>query len=252
MRVRFSNASLWKWAVVLVIVLGTSVGLVRALTMDSAPVEIYVQNSSGSGARLRVPVEYLPSRDDRAGGLSDGLIRLLASYPDMSPAARRGDDSKRSDYSIQPLRFETLVQIRAAAPNSIAVIFSDRVKHEHLVRDANEPGFSMYRAVWAGQTREYLVPIDQDRKYGPIGTVFDCGPYVDSSMTKRLWSVCVGHVQPIDRFYVEYEIPRQAVDQWREVENRVLSLIRSFVVDCFEGPELDGGNEPDKFHECKF
>lgn len=225
-----------------------SPGLSRRFVKDMTPVEIYLQHPNGAGTRLRIPAAYMQWGEDRAGGVSDGMVVLVAVYPEMTPVALSQNPDK-AEFSIHPLRFDNLIHIRSSLPDGIKRIFADSANPATLIKHHDTPGFSLYRAKFAGQTNEYLVPIVQVS--GGTDVVFDCGPYLDSDMTKRLWGVCAAHVQATDRIMVVYKVPRRAVDRWREVHEKVMTLFRSFVVDCFEGGNLKKGDRPDHLYPCQ-
>lgn len=226
-----------------------SPGLTRRFVKDMTPVEIYLQNAQGAGTRLRIPAAYMQWSEDREGGVSDGMVVLVAVYPQMIPVALSQNPDK-GEFSIDPLRFDNLIHLRPSSPDGIKRIFAEPVNPETLIPDGGTPGFLMYRADFAGQTREYLVPIVQGGTSGATGVVLDCGPYLDIKANKRLWGVCDVHVQATDRLIIVYDVPRRGVDRWHEVHEKVMILFRSFVVDCFDGPKLKRGDRPDQLYPC--
>ena len=227
-----------------------SPGLTRRFVKEMTPVEIYLQHAQGAGTRLRIPAAYMQWSEDRAGGVSDGMVVLVAVYPEMTPVALSQNPDK-GEFSIDPLRFDSLIHIRPSLPDGIKRIFAESVNPTTLIRHHDTPGFSLYRAEFAGQTREYLVPIAQGGTSDATDVVFACGPYLDNDVTKRLWGQCDVHAQATDRIIVVYDVPGGALDRWYEVHEKVMTLFRSLVVDCFEGPKLKGGDRPDELYPCQ-
>lgn len=227
-----------------------SPGLTRRFAKDMTPVEIYLQHAQGAGTRLRVPAAYMQWSEDRARGVSDGMVVLAAVYPEMMPVALSQNPDK-AEFSVDPLRFDNLIHIRPSLPDGIKRIFAESINPTTLIPDGGTPGFLMYRADFAGQTREYLFPIVQGGTSDATDVVFACGPYLDRDAKKRLWGQCDVHVQATDRLIVVYDVPRGALDRWQEVHEKVMTLFRSFVVDCFNGPKLKKGDTPDQLYPCQ-
>jgi hypothetical protein len=215
------------------------------------PVEIYLRNAQGAGTRLRIPAAFMQWSDDRRGGLNDGTVVMVVVYPGMAPVAKSGGVGG-AEFSIHPLKFDSLVHIRGVAPGSLQRIFADSVNLRNRVVDAGIPGFQVYRVDRAGQLREYLVPDARSDGTGGFAAVLDCGPFIDRDVSKRLWGICDAYVQPTDRILIKYGVPRRGLDQLHDVEAKVESLMRGLIVDCFDGAKLPQGDEPREFHECSY
>lgn len=215
-------------------------------------VSLFLQDSGGAGINFAIPRAYLPASEDRHGGNSGGLIVVRATYPEMSPVDRRKDgyaSAELREISIRPLQFDPDIWIRSGRSDSVRKIFARNANQDSLVPDAGMPGFLVYRFKWAGNINEYLMPIDRvgaDAR----ATFVDCGPYLDAALTKPIKGICSAYVQQSDRTYLVYGIPRRALDQWQDMEVRVLKLTNSFVVSCFEGSLLAPNEEPDSTHPC--
>jgi hypothetical protein len=82
-------------------------------------------------------------------------------------------------------------------------------------------------------------------------TFVDCGPYLDAALTTPIKEFCSAYVQHSDPTYIVYDIPRRALDQWHDMEERVLKLTNGFVAGCFEDPPLAPDDDPDNTHPCE-
>jgi hypothetical protein len=213
-------------------------------------VELYLQNSRGAGTRLRIPAAYMQWRDDRKGGVSDSIIALVAVYPEMIPYASLSRDERRKfqnwEIDAQPLRFDPLIHLRDAIPGTLDRLhFSDRlVLANRVVSD--ERSFITYRANFAGTVKGYFVPSQQIE----AGPVLECLPLPPGTTADTCRTNCLAYAQYSDRMLLVYSVPRRSIDQWREIDGKVRALIKSFVVDCFEGPPLSDGDAPENFHIC--
>lgn len=216
-------------------------------------VSLFMQNSGGAGTKFAIPPAYLPALEDRGGGNSGGLIVVRATYPELSPIDRRRDgyaSAELREISIRPLQFDSDISIRSGGPDSVRAILASDANQDSLVPEAGKPGFLVYRFKWAGKINEYLLPVDRAGADARAAFV-DCGPYLDADPTKPVNGICSAYVQHSDRTYIVYSIPRRALDQWHDMEEKVLRLINSFVVSCFEGSQLAPDQEPDSTHPCK-
>lgn len=222
---------------------------VRGFVTDMEPVELYSQNGRGAGTRLRIPAAYMQWQDNRKGGL-DRLIALIAVYPEMTPYAVLPREERRRfetwEIAQSPLRFDPLIHVRAALPRSL-----DRLHFSEFLAPANrvtseEASFIAYRASWAGATRDYFVPAEQP-KSGPI---LQCLPLPAGSTAGSTHTNCTAYAQFSDRMLITYTVPRRDIDQWRAIDEKVRALIKTFVVDCFDGPVLPEGDAPTDFHAC--
>lgn len=168
----------------------------------------------------------------------------------MSPVDRRRDASAElREISIRPLQFDPEIWIRSGRSDTVRAILASDANQESLVPEAGKPGFLVYRFRWAGKINEYLVPIDRAGAEARP-TFVDCGPYLDDDLAKPVNGICSAYVQHSDRTYIVYSIPRRALDQWHDMEEKVLTLTNSFVVSCFEGSPLVPDEEPENTHSC--
>ena len=222
---------------------------VRGFVKDMEPVELYSQNGRGAGTRLRIPAAYMQWQDNRKGGL-DRLITLIAVYPEMTPYALLPREERRKfetwEIARRPLRFDPLIHVRAALPQGL-----DRLHFSEFLEPANrvtsdESSFIAYRASWAGVTRDYFVPVKQDKS----GAALECLPLPAGSTAESTHTNCTAYVQFSDRILITYTVPRRDIDQWRAIDEKVRALIKAFVVDCFDGPVLPDGGVPTNFHAC--
>ena len=217
------------------------------------PVNLFLQNAGGAGIEFAIPLAYLPAHEDRRGGNSGGLIIIRATYPEMSPVDRRRDgyaNAELREISIRPLQFDPDIWIMSGRPDTVHTVLASDANQDSLVPDAGKPGFLVYRFKWAGQINEYLVPIDRAGAEARP-TFVNCGPYLDTDLAKPIKGICWAYVQHSDRTYIRYSIPRRALDQWQDLEERVLKLTNSFVVSCFEGPQLAPNADPENTHSCE-
>jgi hypothetical protein len=213
------------------------------------PVEIYLRNGQGAGTRLRIPAAFMQWSEDRQGGLNDETVVMVVVYPDMAPVTKSGG-VKGAEFSIHPLKFDSLVHIEGVAPGSVEAIFARVLTPANRVVDAGIPGFQVYRVKRSGQLREYLVPEPRSDGTKGFATVLDCGPFIDGNLSKRVWWVCDAYVQPTDRLMIMYGLPQRGIDQLHEVEAKMEVFMRRLVVDCFDGKNLTPGDEPQEFYEC--
>lgn len=216
-------------------------------------VSLFLQNLGGAVTNFAIPLAYLPALEDRRGGNSGGLIIVRATYPEMSPVDRRGDGSASAELreiSTRPLQFDPDIWIRSGRSDSVRAIFASAVNQDSLVPSAGVAGFFVYRFMQGGKINEYLVPIDRAGA-DARATFVDCGPHLDADLVKPIKGICSAYVQQSDRTYIVYNIPRRALDQWQDVEERVLELTNSFVVSCFEGTQLAPDDEPENTHSCE-
>lgn len=222
---------------------------VRGFVTDMEPVELYSQNGRGAGTRLRIPAAYMQWRDNRKGGLHR-LIALIAVYPEMTPYALLSREEQRKfvtwEIARRPLRFDPLIHVRAVLPESLGRLhFSEFLQPANRVT-SDEAAFIAYRASWAGVTRDYFVPAEQEKS----GPVLQCLPLPAGSTAESSHTNCTAYAQFNERMLITYTVPRRDIDQWRAIDERVRALIRTFVVDCFDGPVLPEGDVPTDFHAC--
>jgi hypothetical protein len=217
------------------------------------PVSLSLQNSGGAGVEFAIPRAYLPASQDHRGGNSGGLIVVRATYPEMSPVDRRRDQDASAELreiSIRPLQFDPDIWIRSGRSDTVRAIFASNANQASLVSGNGRPGFLVYRFEWAGKINEYLLPVDRAGA-DARATFVDCGPYLDAALATPIKGICSAYVQHRDRTYLVYDIPRRALDQWHDVEERVLKLTNSFVAGCFEGSLLAPDEDPENTHPCE-
>jgi hypothetical protein len=221
---------------------------VRGFVKDMEPVELYVQNGRGAGTRLRIPAAYMQWKDNRKGGMHR-LIALIAVYPEMVPYALLSPEERRKfqawELPHHPLRFDPLIHVRTAVPESLDLYFSEFLEPANRVT-SEEASFVAYRAKWAGVTRDYFVPVEQHKSR----PVLQCLPLPAGSTAGSTHTNCTAYAQFSDRMLITYTVPRREIDQWHAIDEKVRALIKSFVVDCFDGRVLPEGDVPTDFHAC--
>ena len=252
-----SRSNYW---VVACVVVASAIGLgwhswspivpAREFVADMEPVEIYLRNAQGAGTRLRIPASFMQWSNDRKGGLNDETVVMVVVYPAMAPVAKSGG-VKGAEFSIHPLKFDSLVHLEGVGPGSVEARFARVLIPANHVADAGVPGFQVYRVMRSGQLREYLVPDARSDGTKGFATVLDCGPFVDRDLSKRVWWVCDAYVQPNDRLMIMYGLPQRGVDQLHEVETKMESFMRGLIVDCFDGKGFSEGDEPREFYKCR-
>jgi hypothetical protein len=216
------------------------------------PVSLLLQHPNGAGINFAIPLAYLPASEDRRGGDSGGLIIVRATYPEMSPIDRRRDgyaSTELREISIRPLQFDPEIWIRSSESDSVRAILAGNAGQDSMAPEAGMPGFLVYRFKWAGKINEYLVPTDRAGAEAHA-TFVDCGPYLDADLARPINGICSAYVQHSDRTFIVYSIPRRALDQWQDMEEKVLTLTNSFVVSCFEGSPLEPDEQPQNTHSC--
>ena len=228
----------------------------RGFVKNLDPVELYLQNGYGVGTSFRIPAAYMQWREDRNGGNVGGMIALIVVYPDMTPYALLSRDERRKfeegNISEDELRFDPLIRLASAVPESLELKFSDVLLEENIVADLAGGGLVQYRATRLGVTKDYLTPTPPaQQKQSPYitGPVFECVPIQPG--TER-HTRCIVNAQFSDRLLLSYSIPRRSIDQWQEVDDRIRSLVKSYIAGCFEGPVLKGDDEIEQLHACEF
>jgi len=221
----------------------------RQFVGDMEPVEIYLRNAQGAGTRLRIPAAFMQWANDRRGGINDETVVMVVVYPGMAPVAKSGG-VKGAEFSIHPLKFDSLVHIEGVAPGSVERMFADVLTPANHVVNAGIPGFQVYRVDRPGQLREYLVPEPRGDGTKGFATVLDCGPFIDRDLSKRVWWVCDAYVQPTDRLMIMYGLPQRGVDQIHEVETKMEPFMRGLIVDCFDGKNLSQDDKPREYYAC--
>jgi hypothetical protein len=225
---------------------------------DATPVEFFIQNVEGQGVHIAIPKVYL-TKFQRTGRL-DNLLFLDVVFPYMTPREpfRRtlrdmlDDISKAVDegstsHQMKP-EYRDLegtwfgdVRLSGSTPSLVSKALVYEVSRHEPSNDGSEPTFRHYRYdVGNSATAEdLLVPVEQ-----PVQTPiwFACRPQ----------SSCVARTLIGDRIHVSYNIGKENIGQWRDLDAKVRSWVRGFVVDCFEGPPLKPGEKPAAFYPCPF
>jgi hypothetical protein len=221
-------------------------------------VELLIQNVEGQGVRFAFPASYL-AKFQREGGL-ETTIFLEIYFPDMRPPQpvqrtlqelvgevfRDLDEAKglKQESPEDKDREDTWfggVRLMGATLDRIVQARDYDVSRYEQYADDSEPGFIHYRRDTGNSATavDLLVPADQA---ATIAIWFECRPF-SSCMARTLFG---------DRVHLSYNIGRQSIGQWRELDARVRLWLHDFVVDCFEGARLTAGNEPAQTHPCPF
>jgi hypothetical protein len=230
------------------------------------PVEITFQNASGHGIRLAIPRAYL----DR-NSWDDTFVALKGvQFPDMLPPPPRrklrevvkaleghGQPSTvenllkewERDYpkheDQEPLHYSGRITISPGIPEGTSRMIDSHVLRHPEYDDPLEPGFRHYRQANRDGTvaREYLIPREE----------FDARSiWIDCFSRDRPRRMCKVWTKFGDRLSLQYTIPRTDITFWREADSKVRSLVRQFVVDCFEGAQLEANQQPSTTYPCRF
>jgi hypothetical protein len=209
------------------------------------PVDVYVQARQGHGVAFTVPAAYLKS--PRRGGVTTATW-ILAVYPDMSPyylLPREEREFLKQGQYIIGIRVQP-----TATDQTVQAIFADDVNVETFVSGAKVLGFDVYRNKRSGKVDEFLVPEVGGGSPGNLVRVIDCGPYLDEALTKRFFGICTAHVQPADGFYLYYDVARDYLPHWQEVERKTVELLKQFNMRCYRA-DLKEGEAPDETYPCE-
>jgi hypothetical protein len=187
--------------------------LVFGLARSSGGVDVYLQNTDGSGTRLSVPSQYL-STDAHERGNAVNYVGLDILASDL------GLDHETD--------FHLFITLRSKSPLAMAKV-SEAVRSRNFRGDAPIDGFELYRVSKGTGTNEFMRPktANGDR------TIFDCGPYV-AELSRPLHDRCTGFVSSTDRFDVFYKVPRDHMREWQSIEQEILALVATMVADCFQ------------------
>jgi hypothetical protein len=215
------------------------------------PVEILFQSLDGRGTRLSIPAAYMHWSDNRKPGLQWN-IAFLAVYPEMTPytlldaQGRKALD--RAEAAGGELRYDLLGHITVANPDSIARFLQDMLSRKNVTFLGEQNGFQVYRQKVANSLNDYLIPVDAPKT--PT-RYMQCGAMTDEQLAKakRLYG-CQMHVQYSDRLSFDYHLAGAARAQWPEIDRRMVELLRTFVIDCFEGAKLKPGDPLPATHSC--
>lgn len=227
--------------------------------VDSSPlpsrsmesVEILFQSLAGRGTRLSIPAAYMHWADDRKPGLNWN-IAVLVVYPEMTPYTLLDANGRaalhRAETAGGALHYDLLAHITVASLDSVDRFLENTLHRDNINFLGEQNGFFVYRQKVASSLNDYLIPVDAPktpRRY------MQCGAMTDEQLAKakRLYG-CQMHVQFSDRLSFDYHLPGAARAQWPEIDRRMVELLRSFVVDCFEGPKLKPGDPMPATHPC--
>jgi len=215
------------------------------------PVSIILQAPNGRGVRLSIPAAYMHYRDNRLGGLQNTIIALLLVYPEMTPLALESatDQDKLRDWKFPEgeLRFASLIHLNMAVPQSVDLL-KGGINSKYTTAAGMEGEFVRYRKKVATRYYDYLVPPNDNG----VSRVAECAGMSEPELqTASQLFKCSIHVQLSDRLQIDYGVPRSKLSYWRAVDEKVVALISSFIVDCFEGELLSPGEAPPATHECR-
>lgn len=187
--------------------------LAFGLARGSGGVDVYLQNTDGSGTRVSVPSQYLSSDAHERGNAVNYV----------------GLDIQASDLGLDhESDFHLFVTLRSKSPLATAK-FSEAVRSRNFRGNAPIDGFELYRVSKGTGTDEFMRP----KTAAGDRTIFDCGPYV-AELSKPLHDRCTGFVSSTDHFDVFYKVPRDQMKQWQSIEQEILALVATMVADCFE------------------
>jgi hypothetical protein len=237
-------------------------------TESAELIETTLQNSLGQGVRLAIPRAYL----DRHSWDSTFVALKGVQFPDMLPPPPRrtlrqvtqslgqkgepatienilneweADGPKHEDQG--PLHYSGWIWITDGLPTGRAAMIDRFILRYPEYDDATEPGFRHYRHANNDGivVQEYLIPREE---FDARSVWLDCSPRDRYGPRTRcsLW-ISFG-----DRLGLQYTIPRSDIALWREVDVKVKALVRQFIVDCFDGPKLEPGEQPSSSYPCQF
>jgi hypothetical protein len=217
-----------------------------------APVRVELRDRD-LGMILSVPKAYFRYSWDRGGAAKDH-ITIDVVYPDMTPLkltdVKRLEDQMNSTDGDPARSFWIRILVQIAPSGSVGRLMDNvalklpQVAGSTLQEDAD---FVTYQLSRARAARDYLVP---RRASTSRNEFFDCISFLTAPQALHCRIGCTAYIEMGDRLMVKLIYRRSYLGMWRDIDAKAKSLIRSFVIGCFESNEKESVPRDNSLHDC--